>query len=277
MQVAKQIFLLSTIVCSFALPSIAQETILKFYDSSWIASSKDSAFYVTQNTRVGNLFVKKTYWVDSQKLYAVSTGPDLLQYGKSIGISTVYHKNGMIKDSSYYDEDATLKYKYSYYDNGQLADVIYYGHKWSVDSARHYFNDGALKAQYRNAKKKKDIIARGYTEKGVEIEDFIYGEEADFKGGVDGWRKFLQEYLNPNVPVDRGAPAGAYQVIARFIVEKDGTLSNIRMETSFGYGMEQEVMRILLLSPKWKPAIHLNERAKAYRRQPVTFVISEKR
>lgn len=277
MQFAKQLFLFSAVVCAFTLCSKGQETILKFYDSSWIATGKDSAFYVTQITKVENMFVKKTYWIDSQKLYASSTGPDILQYGKTIGTSKVYHKNGMIKDSSYFDEDGAIKYKYGYHDNGQLADVVNYGNKWSVDSARHYYKDGAIRARYVNSKKKKDEIAEGFDEKGIQIKDFIYSEEASFRDGANGWRKFLQEYLNPNVPVDNGAPAGTYQVVARFVVGKDGSISDIRMETRFGYGMETEVMRIMLLSPKWKPAIHLNQPVKAYRRQPVTFVISEKR
>jgi protein TonB len=40
--------------------------------------------------------------------------------------------------------------------------------------------------------------------------------------------------------------------------------------------MEDEVIRVLKLSPRWKPASQNGRFVKAYRKQPVTFVIEEK-
>ena len=50
--------------------------------------------------------------------------------------------------------------------------------------------------------------------------------EARFPGGVNGWREFLQKNLKSTVPVDSGANAGTYTVIAQFIVHKDGSISD---------------------------------------------------
>src|SRR5687767_13116128 len=44
-------------------------------------------------------------------------------------------------------------------------------------------------------------------------------EEAYFPGKEEGWRKFLEQNLNPTTPVDNGAPAGTYTVYIQFIVE----------------------------------------------------------
>ena len=41
-------------------------------------------------------------------------------------------------------------------------------------------------------------------------------------GGEMAWRKFLEKKLNPNVPVDNGAPAGIYKVYVQFVVNKEG-------------------------------------------------------
>lgn len=102
--------------------------------------------------------------------------------------------------------------------------------------------------------------------------------EASFPGGEDGWRDFLATNLNPNVPVDNGAPAGRYTVMILFIVNRNGTISGIKALTHHGYGMEAEVMRILRKSPPWTPAVQNNRKVNAYRKQPVTFqVIEEKR
>ena len=69
--------------------------------------------------------------------------------------------------------------------------------------------------------------------------------EATFPGGETAWRKYLEKNLNPNVPVENGAPVGIYTVIVQFIVDKTGAISDIKTLTNFGYGMEQEVLRIM--------------------------------
>lgn len=102
--------------------------------------------------------------------------------------------------------------------------------------------------------------------------------EASFPGGDNMWRKYLERTLNPNTPVDNGAPAGSYAVIIQFVVDKEGNISDVRPLTHHGYGMEAEVMRVIMKGPKWTPAEQDGRKVKAYRKQPVTFqVIVEKR
>ena len=97
--------------------------------------------------------------------------------------------------------------------------------------------------------------------------------EAEFPGGLSAWWQFLEANLNPQVPAEKGAPDGSYTVIARFIVDKDGTVSDFKALTKYGYGMEKEVLRVLKNSPKWTPASQNGRNVKAYRSQPVTFIV----
>lgn len=97
--------------------------------------------------------------------------------------------------------------------------------------------------------------------------------EADFPGGIPEWRKYLEKKLSAFSPAENGAPVGKYNVIARFVVSKDGSISDIQAETKFGYGMEQEVVKIISQSGKWTPAIQNGRPVNAYRRQPVTFMV----
>ena len=99
--------------------------------------------------------------------------------------------------------------------------------------------------------------------------------EATFSGGEAAWRRFLEQNLNPNVPVENGAPVGIYTVIVQFVVDKTGAVSDIKTLTNFGYGMEQEVMRIMKKSPMWTPARQNNSTVKAYRKQPIVFVLED--
>jgi hypothetical protein len=41
--------------------------------------------------------------------------------------------------------------------------------------------------------------------------------------------------------------------------------------------MEEEVMRVIRLSPVWEPAQKDNQTVKAYRKQPITFVVVEEK
>jgi periplasmic protein TonB len=97
--------------------------------------------------------------------------------------------------------------------------------------------------------------------------------EAEFPGGSSEWKKYLQKNLNPNVPADNKARRGKYMVVVRFIVAKDGSISEVVAETNHGYGMEKEVVRVIKIGPKWIPAMQNGNVVKAYRRQPVTFLV----
>jgi protein TonB len=99
--------------------------------------------------------------------------------------------------------------------------------------------------------------------------------EASYSGGEPGWRRYLQNSLDSEVPGNNGAPAGTYTVIVRFIVAKDGSLSDIVAETSYGYGMEAESIRVIKKSGKWAPAIQNGRNVISYKRQPITWVVQE--
>jgi len=102
-------------------------------------------------------------------------------------------------------------------------------------------------------------------------------EEAYFAGGEASWLNYLQQNLNPMLPVERGAKAGIYTVYIQFVVDVDGKVSAIKPLTKHGFGMEAEVMRILRKSPNWVPAVQAGKKVRAYRKQPVTFQIEEEK
>ncbi len=78
------------------------------------------------------------------------------------------------------------------------------------------------------------------------------------------------------MPIKKKAPFGTYTTIVRFIVAKDGSISDIQPETNVGYGMEEEVMRVIRRGPKWTTASQDGRKVNAYRRQPITFLVSDK-
>lgn len=93
--------------------------------------------------------------------------------------------------------------------------------------------------------------------------------------GAEGWTRFIMQNLNSEGPMKSNAPKGTYQVIVQFIVDTNGRITEIKPLTNFGYGMEKEVVRVIKKSQKqWRPAMQNGVPVKAYRKQPITFIIS---
>lgn len=99
--------------------------------------------------------------------------------------------------------------------------------------------------------------------------------EAMFPGGTDAWLQYIAANIRSQIPVKRNAPVGKYKVIVRFVVYKDGSLGNVVAETHWGYGIEEEIIRLVKNSPRWIPARVKGKPVKAYRRQPITFLVEE--
>ncbi len=99
--------------------------------------------------------------------------------------------------------------------------------------------------------------------------------EAKFPGGDAAWRKYLVRNLSGFDPANQGAPAGTYTTIVQFVVDKEGNISDVKPLTNFGYGMEEEAVKVIRNGPKWEPAIQNGRKVKAYRKQPITFVVPE--
>lgn len=99
--------------------------------------------------------------------------------------------------------------------------------------------------------------------------------EAVFPGTIVDWRNFLRNNFDERVPYFNSAPIGRYKVIVRFIVDVDGTISDVMAETNNGYGMEKEAIRVIKISPKWIPGKVNGVPVKTRLYQPFTFVVNE--
>jgi hypothetical protein len=130
-----------------------------------------------------------------------------------------------------------------------------------------------------NAYKRQPItFIAGNGEKNFPSDDKVFDKvetPPSFPGGDTAWKKYLTKNINTILPVDSGAPAGVYKVIVQFIVHEDGSLSDIKANTKYGYGMENEAMRMIKMGPKWIPAKQNGHIVSAYVQQPITFAIAE--
>lgn len=124
------------------------------------------------------------------------------------------------------------------------------------------------------------IFAQDSTVVGVPpaVDDAIFTKveiEAQYPGGNKAWSAFISQNLRGNVPARNRAPVGTYNVMAQFIVDKTGKVTEVKALTNHGFGMEEEVIRVIRRSPRWTPARQGGRFVKAYRNQPITFVVSK--
>ena len=236
-------------------------------------AEEEAAQYECDFKPYEDFFICTCYWINSRVRESVSIKEDKSKNSRTFGLSLSFHQNNRVKDSTYHYEDGTIWKSYQFYDNGQLADSTFYNEKNVIDSGFNYFKDGKLRAIYHYDTLTKQENLEAFDELGNELKNIKYKVKASFPDGENGWRRFLQRNLNASVPVEHNAPSGIYKVVVRFIVQKDGTLRDIRAETKMGYGMEKEVIKLLLKSPKWEPAILLGNAVEAQHRQPVTFIV----
>ena len=83
--------------------------------------------------------------------------------------------------------------------------------------------------------------------------------------GVDSsWLRFVERNIK-TIEVDKQAKEGKYIVTVKFIVSKDGSLSDIQCATDPGFSMCMEMLRIIKKSKNWTPGVPVE--ARVYRRR----------
>ncbi|WP_293785551.1 M56 family metallopeptidase [uncultured Pedobacter sp.] len=87
-----------------------------------------------------------------------------------------------------------------------------------------------------------------------EVFDFVSIEkQPEFPGGITNFYK----YVGNNIKYPKMAQDNHVQgkVFLCFVVEKDGSLSDIQITRGLGSGTDEEAIRVLKESPKWNPGI----------------------
>lgn len=81
-----------------------------------------------------------------------------------------------------------------------------------------------------------------YNTAGIEV-------KPEYPGGIDAFYKHVSKNYNP--PTAKAFKGG--KVFVTFVIEKDGSLNDIKVIRDPGFGTGDEAIRVLKLSEKWKP------------------------
>jgi len=286
-------------ILSLLCEANAQNQVYAYYMNEDMQTvPKEKALIVGKGSYRDSVFLVQYYAIKNNRLFMVESYKDPT-LAVVHGVRAIYHPNGKksetsnifnnqlkglsqkwdstghLTDSAIYDNDKLLyKKEMSYASKGYVYNTVI------TDS----INDTMVDTDYDSTGNKLREISfvanRGiwteFKEDGtIESVDSVFTREQEdaMFPGKDGWRRFLEQNLNGEVPLKNGATGGQATIIVQFIVEKDGTLTDMKALTHIGYGTEDEVLRVLKKSPKWIPAKRYGKIVKAYRKQPVTFQV----
>ena len=105
-----------------------------------------------------------------------------------------------------------------------------------------------------------------------EQDDAVYSmvsEQPSFPGGMQEMMKFISE--NRKYPAEAKAKEIHGKVIVAFVVERDGSLSDVKIRRGIGYGCDEEAIRLIKSMPKWTPGKQNGKAVRVSFMLPVTF------
>ena len=102
-------------------------------------------------------------------------------------------------------------------------------------------------------------------------EEAIYIAETmpSYDGGYAEFYKFVSKHLKYPSAARRMQIEG--KVFVHFVVEKDGSLGDINIVRGIGAGCDEEVLRIIGMSPKWNPGRQQGCPVRVHMMLPITF------
>ncbi|RTZ01553.1 energy transducer TonB [Flavobacterium sp. RSP49] len=98
-----------------------------------------------------------------------------------------------------------------------------------------------------------------YNTAGIEV-------KPDFPGGINKFYKYVGD--NYQTPEEDGLNGKVY---VTFVVEKDGSLTDIKVIRDIGYGTGKEAIRVLKKSPRWTPGEQNGKKVRVLYSLPITI------
>lgn len=112
------------------------------------------------------------------------------------------------------------------------------------------------------------VSVNAYSQSDDEVYSLVE-EAAQFPGGQEEMLKFIQD--NRQYPDEAKSQNLHGRVIVSFVVEKDGSLSNVKVMRSLGSGCDEEAVRVINSMPKWKPGKNSGKEVRTKMLVPITF------
>ncbi len=91
----------------------------------------------------------------------------------------------------------------------------------------------------------------------------------EFPGGVEALKRFMLNNLRQPDDLNEGEK---FAVIAQFVVDKNGNISNVQILQNGREDLDAEVMRVINKMPKWKAGSQNGNPVAVYYKMPISFI-----
>jgi len=271
-------------------------TLINQTDSGW---QRKDFFLGTKKIQMSGLYSDESLKIRNGMFTYVYANGRLSSKGRYVnnkrqGLWLYYHNNGMMSDSTVYENGEVTGTSMGWHDNGYPQDsIVVVG---EVATEAHWFDNGNVSSAGHSVKGKrvgpwkffhkngrlaaqetfeadKIVSAQYFDEDGAE-EKPIKSRDAEFKGGSDAWKKFLDKNLYfPDQY--RLTNSDRVTVVIVAAIDEDGKVGEVYVDIPFDPRFDNIAVNVMKKSPPWVPAISHNRRVKFYVRQPITFVQDE--
>ncbi|KAA9353738.1 TonB family protein [Larkinella humicola] len=102
----------------------------------------------------------------------------------------------------------------------------------------------------------------------------VVEKHPEFPGGMVGLTRFINENLRYPEAAQKAHVSG--KVFLSFVINTDGSFQDIQVLKGFGFGADEEAIRVLKAMPRWKPATQDGKLVRVKYNLPIKFELEEK-
>ncbi|HTN18610.1 MAG TPA: TonB family protein [Chitinophagaceae bacterium] len=99
----------------------------------------------------------------------------------------------------------------------------------------------------------------------------VVEQNPEFPGGEAALYKYLAENVRYPEKATNANQQGTVRV--KFVVNEDGSISQVSVARELGFGMDEEAKRVVAGMPRWKPGRNNGKAVKVYFQVPIKFVL----
>lgn len=239
-----------------------------YFDKLWLESDATQAYYTRVRSIEKDIFKVVDYypnWKLQMKGYYKTLTPEVRE-----GQFQYFKEEGWLEsEGKYVDNKKTGLWK-SYKDSNVL---------WTEQEFVEGMQQGFFKSYYdgkilrRLDYYEQDSFKKGncYTRAGKDTSHYPFIELPTYDGGENAMYQFISKNLNyPSQAINKAIEG---KVVLKFMINKEGAVSNIEVVKSIHKSLDDEAIRVVKKMPKWKPGKMEGELSNIYYTLPVKYVL----
>lgn len=120
----------------------------------------------------------------------------------------------------------------------------------------------------------QNLIITGFVPKSEETDRTVYNfvsiaNPPTYPGGIEQFYKFLGGNIKyPSAAIDNEVQGNVH---VSFTVEKDGSLTDLKVERKLGFGTDEEALRVLKIAKRWNPGMQNGRPVRVKYNVPIRF------